>query len=172
MVHGDIARNQHLFENAAAGRRASIWPRVRRIMAVNSPGRRRSYWMRLVDVGAMPRLGVERRLDGQHLARREIHQLRRQRGGAQVDYGAEARARFERRRLLVGEHRQRPLVHFHHDAVARLGAAGQTPAVGQLRLGQGLPHGRRNGNVAGKDADLAPATGGLAAARELDAQFE
>ena len=52
------------------------------------------------------------------------------------------------------------------------GAAGQAPALGEFRFGQGLPHGCRDGNVAGKDADPATAAGGLAAARKLDAQFE
>ena len=120
----------------------------------------------------MPRLEVQRRFDVQHLARRAIHQLRHQRGGTQVDGGAEALARFERRALLIREHRQRPLVHFHHDALPPLGAAGQAPALGELRIGQGLPHGRRDGDVAGKDADLAPAAGAFPRRKGLDAQRE
>ena len=172
MVHGGVARNQHLFEGAAAGQARQHLAESLADHGGQFAGVPQVVLDAAHDVGAVPRLGVERRFDGQHLARREIHQLRHQRGGAEVDGRAEARARFERRRLLIGEHRQRPLVHFHHDALARLGAAGQAPALGELRLGQGLPHGCRDGNVAGKDADLAPATGALAAARELDAQFE
>ena len=172
VVHGGVARYEYLFQSAVAGQ-----PRQHLPESLSDHGGQFAGTPQVVldaahDVGAMPRLGVERRFDGQHLARREIHYLRHQRGGAQVDGRAETIARFERRRLLVREHRQRPLVHFHHDALARLGAAGQAPALGEFRLGQGLPHGRRDGDVAGKDADLAPAAGALAAARELDAQFE
>ena len=172
VVHGGVAHNQHLFQGAAAGR-------PRQHLAQSPPdhdgqftGVPQVVLYAAHDVGAVPRLGVERRLDGQHRARRQIHQLRHQRGGAEVDGRAQTVARFERRLAIVREHRQRPLLHFDHDALARLGAAGQTPALGEFRLGQGLPHGRRDGNVAGKDADLAPATGALPAARELDAQFE
>jgi len=87
-----------------AARRANIWPRVRRIMAVNSPGRRRSYWMRLMTSAPCRAWGLSA------VSTASTSPVERSTSCAasvvvpQVDGRAEALARFEGRRLFIGEH--------------------------------------------------------------------
>ena len=73
---------------------------------------------------------------------------------------------------FVGEHGQRPLLHFDHHASCRGGATGQAPAVANLLLAERLPHRRGDRHVAFQHPHFAAAAGALAATGEFDARLK
>ncbi len=164
VVHGRIARHQHLAERLFAqhspqhlANKAAQLTRAAQIVLQAAH-----------DIGPVAGLRIERGLHAQHFAGGEIHHLGHQRGGTQVDYRTAPGARFNGHPRFVGEHRQRPLVYFHHDASRRGRAAGEAPAIAEFLFAKREPHRRRDRHFTFQHAHFAAAAGTLATAREFD----
>ncbi len=113
MVHRRIARHQHLLERLDAQHSSERFADeaaqfARPVQFVLQAAHH---------VGPVASLRVERGLDPLNFAAAEIDYLDDERGRAQVDNRTLPSARLDGHPRVVGEHAQRPLLHFDHNAV-------------------------------------------------------